>query len=38
MWDVAALVALAFGALFWVDSLRARERAVAAGRAACRRY
>ena len=23
---------------FWVDSLRARERAVAAGRAACGRY
>lgn len=38
MWDVAALLALAFGAVFWVDSLRARERAVAAGRAACRRY
>jgi len=38
MWDVAALLALAFCALFWVDSLRARERAVAAGRAACRRY
>jgi len=37
MWDVAALLALAIGALFWVDSLRARERAVAAGRAACRR-
>ena len=38
MWDVAALLALAIGALFWVDSLRVRERAVAAGRAACRRY
>lgn len=38
MWDVAALLALGFCALFWVDSLRARERAVAAGRAACRRY
>ncbi len=38
MWDVVALLALAIGVLFWVDTLRARERAVAAGRAACRRY
>lgn len=38
MWDVAALLALAIAVFFWVDSLRARERAVAAGRAACRRY
>lgn len=38
MWEAAALLALVLGALFWVDSLRARERAVAAGRAACRRY
>jgi len=38
MWEAAALLALALGALFWVDSLRARERAVAAGRAACTRY
>jgi len=38
MWEVAALFALAAGAFFWVDSLRARERAVLAGRAACRRY
>jgi len=38
MWDVVALFALAIGVLFWVDTLRARERAVAAGRAACRRY
>ena len=38
MWDVVALFALAAGVLFWVDTLRARERAVAAGRAACRRY
>ena len=26
------------GVLFWVDSLRARERALAAGRSACERY
>jgi hypothetical protein len=38
MWEVAAIVALAGAILFWLDSLRARERAVAAGRAACRRY
>jgi len=32
-------LALAAGATwFWIDSLRARERAVAAGRAACGRY
>jgi Protein of unknown function (DUF3301) len=37
MWDVAALVLMAAAAVFWVDSLRARERAVAAGRAACAR-
>jgi Protein of unknown function (DUF3301) len=38
MWEAAALLAFVLGALFWVDSLRARERAVAAGRAACERY
>lgn len=38
MWEAAALVVIAAGALLWVDSLRARERAVAAGRAACKRY
>jgi len=38
MWDVVALVAVAVGVLFWIDTLRARERAVAAGRAACTRY
>jgi hypothetical protein len=38
MWEVAALFALVVGAYFWIDSLRARERAVAVGRAACRRY
>ena len=38
MLELSAL-ALAVGALwFWFDSLRARERAVAAGRAACGRH
>ncbi len=38
MWELAAIALLALGTLFWVDSLRARERAVEAGRSACRRY
>ena len=38
MWELAVIVAIAAGALLWVDSLRARERAVAAGRSACARY
>jgi hypothetical protein len=38
MWEAAVLLAFVLGGLFWVDSLRARERAVAAGRAACERY
>lgn len=38
MWEVAAIIALVAGALLWVDSLRARERAVQAGRSACQRY
>jgi hypothetical protein len=37
MWEAAALVAIAAVAAFWIDSLRARERALAAGRAACER-
>jgi hypothetical protein len=37
-WEAAALLLICAGALFWVDSLRARERAVEAGRSACRRY
>ena len=38
MWELGA-IALIVGAIFlWTDSLRARERAVAAGRAACQRY
>jgi hypothetical protein len=38
MWEGAAIVGIIAGVLFWVDSLRARERALAAGRSACRRY
>jgi hypothetical protein len=38
MWEALAILALVAGALLWADSLRARERAVRAGRAACERY
>lgn len=38
MGETVALLLLAAAALLWVDSLRARERAVQAGRAACERY
>jgi hypothetical protein len=38
MWETAAILAILAGIFFWTDSLRARERAVAAGRAACKRY
>ena len=38
MWEGAAIVGIVAGVLFWVDSLRARERALAAGRNACQRY
>jgi Protein of unknown function (DUF3301) len=38
MWEGAAIVLIAAGLLFWADSLRARERAVRAGRSACERY
>jgi uncharacterized protein DUF3301 len=38
MWEVAAILGIAVGALVWADSLRARERAVQAGRSACQRY
>lgn len=38
MWELAAL-ALGLAAIWlWADSLGARERAIAAGRAACARY
>jgi len=38
MWEAAAILLIVLALLFWVDSLRARERALAAGRAACQRY
>ena len=38
MWEAAAIVLLGAGIFFWIDSLRARERAVLAGRSACERY
>jgi hypothetical protein len=38
MWELAALVLLAAALALWMDSLRVRERAVAAGQAACARY
>ena len=37
-WELAALAAVLAAVFLWVDSLRAREHAVAAGRAACARY
>lgn len=38
MWEGLAIVLVVIGTLFWVDSLRVREHAVAAGRGACKRY
>lgn len=38
MWEAFALLLLAAGTFLWVDALRAREAALAAGRAACERY
>jgi hypothetical protein len=38
VWEGAAIVLIAAGIFFWLDSLRARERALSAGRAACQRY
>ena len=38
MWEGAAIVLLVAGIFFWLDSLRARERALKAGRAACEHY
>ena len=37
MWEAAAIVLIVAGLAFWIDSLRAREKALAAGRAACER-
>ena len=38
MGEAAAIVLIIAAALLWADSLRARERAVHAGRSACERY
>ena len=38
MWEVAAIVLMTAGIFLWLDSLRARERAVKAGRSACERH
>jgi hypothetical protein len=38
MWEGLAIAIIVAGALLWADSLRARERAVTAGRSACERY
>jgi hypothetical protein len=36
-WQIAVLAGIAAAGWFWYDSLRARERAVLAGRGACER-
>jgi hypothetical protein len=38
VWEVAAILLIAAGIFLWLDSLRARERALKAGRSACERY
>src|SRR5215470_2407277 len=38
MWEAAAILLLIAGIFLWLDSLRARERAVRAGKSACQRY
>jgi hypothetical protein len=38
MWDLAAIAIVLAAIWLWLDSLRARERAIDAGRSACRRY
>ena len=38
MWEALAIILIVAGGFFWIDSLRARERALAAGRGACERY
>ncbi len=38
MWELAVLALVLAAVYLWMDSLRARENAVAAGRAACERY
>jgi hypothetical protein len=38
MWELLALALALGGVALWMDSLRARESAIAAGRAACARH
>jgi len=38
MWEAAAILLFVAGTFLWLDSLRARERAVQAGKSACQRY
>ncbi|HUQ74612.1 MAG TPA: DUF3301 domain-containing protein [Burkholderiales bacterium] len=38
MWEAFALLLIVLGVLLWADSLKARERAITAGRSACERY
>ena len=38
MWEAGVIVLIIACGWFWIDSLRARERALAAGRGACGRY
>jgi hypothetical protein len=38
MWELVGILVIVAGILLWTDSLRARERAVRAGRSACERY
>ena len=38
MLEGVAILLIVAGALLWLDSLRARERAVRAGKSACERY
>jgi hypothetical protein len=37
MWEAAAIILVIAVFAFWIDSLRAREKALDAGRAACER-
>jgi hypothetical protein len=38
MWEAIAIALIGSGLFLWIDSLRARERALEAGRSACQRY
>jgi Protein of unknown function (DUF3301) len=38
MWEFAAILLIVAALALWADSLKARERAIRAGRSACERY